>query len=288
MSSSDDDSCGQAESNTNFYKMIRPLNSGTTSRVMLAVDIRNEQKVAIRVQPVPVEIDSDNEEFKIDPKAIKMQEQIQNEILIYQRFKKYPHKNIIPLIDILEDATNNEIWMVLEYCDGGDLMDKIEKEDKLTKEKSKKYFLQLLEGIEFIHSLGVCHRDLKPENLLFSGNELKIGDFGWASEIEYGTLFDEIAGTDNYAAPEVLSGDSYCGIKADIWSLGVILYCMLTGCFAFDDKDRGKLITKMKNEEMKFPLWIDDDGKDLILRILKANPKLRPTIEEIKKHQFFK
>ena len=74
-------------------------------------------------------------------------------------------------------------------------------------------------GVEFLHSLNICHRDLKPENILFLENDLlKIGDFGWAAEItNENCFFNEISGTDNYAAPEVLSAEYYCGIKCDIW-----------------------------------------------------------------------
>jgi serine/threonine protein kinase len=115
---------------------------------------------------------------------------------------------------------------------------------------------------------------------------LKICDFGSASFFKKNVFFNEIVGTENYIPPEVLKGKKYDGVKMDIWSLGVILYTMLTGCFAFDDEDRGKLIQKMEKMEIKFPNWIDLEARDLIEMILVVDPKKRPTIEEIRNHKF--
>jgi serine/threonine protein kinase len=145
MSSSDDHSSEDSETQ-NHYEFLKSLNTGITSKVMLALDISTNKHVAIKIQNVPLDLESSEEE---DLKNFKIQEQIQSEILIYKQLSKFPHPNVICLLDVEEKSSTNEIWLIMEYCGGGDLMEKIEREDKISLETSKNYFLQLLDGSEF-------------------------------------------------------------------------------------------------------------------------------------------
>ena len=134
------------------------------------------------------------------------------------------HPNIVQLREVL--ASRSKIFIVLELVTGGELFDQIVKEGKFTEDKARYYFRQLVHGLEYCNSKGVCHRDLKPENLLLDGqNDLKISDFGLSALYTGGdeetasrtTLLHTTCGTPNYVAPEVLEDNGYDGRSADIW-----------------------------------------------------------------------
>jgi serine/threonine protein kinase len=140
---SEDESSETSESR---YELLKTLNTGITSKVMLALDNSTNKQVAIKIQIVPLDLKSESDDEEEDSKVVKIQEQIQSEILIYKQLSKFPHPNVICLLEVEEKSTTNEIWLIMEHCGGGDLMEKIEKEDKLSLKTSKNYFLQLLDG----------------------------------------------------------------------------------------------------------------------------------------------
>eukprot|EP01035_Chromulina_nebulosa_P017179 gene17179-22695_t len=133
---------------------------------------------------------------------------------------------------------------------------------RLNEEQAKFYFNQLVEGVEYCHNLGVCHRDLKPENLLLDehGN-LKISDFGLSS------LYV-----------------GYDGKKADVWSIGVILYVLLAGFLPFDESTITNLFNKIKLAEFTYPSWISNEAKEVIDRMLVADPKKRISLAQLRDH----
>nr|CAD1831512.1 unnamed protein product [Ananas comosus var. bracteatus] len=120
---------------------------------------------------------------------------------------------------------------------------------KLSEADSRRYFQQLIDGVDFCHTKGVYHRDLKPENLLLdSQGNLKISDFGLSALPDQGvSLLRTTCGTTNYVAPEVLSHKGYNGAIADIWSCGVILYVLLAGYLPFDEVDLTTLYSKVSD-----------------------------------------
>eukprot|EP00604_Paraphysomonas_vestita_P002240 CAMPEP_0174819346 /NCGR_PEP_ID=MMETSP1107-20130205/2518_1 /TAXON_ID=36770 /ORGANISM="Paraphysomonas vestita, Strain GFlagA" /LENGTH=423 /DNA_ID=CAMNT_0016032649 /DNA_START=273 /DNA_END=1544 /DNA_ORIENTATION=- len=156
------------------------------------------------------------------------------------------------------------------------------------------YFRQLVEGVSYCHGLGVCHRDLKPENLLLDeqGN-LKISDFGLsalyvgdadgdgASRTE---LLHTTCGTPNYVAPEVLADKGYEGKKADVWSIGVILYVLLAGFLPFDESTIVALFAKIQAADFTYPSWFSPEVRSLLDSILVADPKQRVTLTEVNNH----
>ncbi|XP_072990577.1 CBL-interacting protein kinase 8-like isoform X2 [Typha latifolia] len=161
---------------------------------------------------------------------------------------------------------------------------------KLSEADSRRYFQQLIDGVDFCHSKGVYHRDLKPENLLLdSQGNLKISDFGLSALPDQGvSLLRTTCGTPNYVAPEVLSHKGYNGAIADIWSCGVILYVLLAGYLPFDEVDLTTLYSKIDKAEFSCPSWFSVGAKSLIHRILDPNPECRIRIEEIRNDEWFK
>lgn len=196
----------------------------------------------------------------LDKEKIQQQnmgQQIKKEISI---MKVVRHPNIVQLREVL--ASKSKIFIVLELVTGGELFDQIVKEGKFTEDKARYYFRQLVHGLEYCNSKGVCHRDLKPENLLLDGNnDLKISDFGLSALYTGGdeetasrtTLLHTTCGTPNYVAPEVLEDNGYDGRSADIWSCGVILYVLLAGFLPFDEQTMPQLFEKIQSASYQFP-----------------------------------
>ncbi|XP_035821539.1 CBL-interacting protein kinase 8 isoform X4 [Zea mays] len=146
---------------------------------------------------------------------------------------------------------------------------------RLSEADARRYFQQLIDGVDFCHKKGVYHRDLKPENLLLdSQGNLKISDFGLSAWPAQGSfLLRTTCGTPNYVAPEVLSHKGYNGALADTWSCGVILYVLLAGYLPFDEVDLTTLYGKIESAEYSFPAWFSGGAKSLIRRILDPNPE---------------
>lgn len=219
--------------------------------------------------------------------------QIKKEISI---MKMISHHHVVSVKDVF--ATSAKIFIVLEFVGGGELFDKIANEGKLPEEKARFYFKQLVEGLEHCHSNGICHRDLKPENLLLdTDGNLKISDFGF-STLNIGDadgdggqraeLLHTTCGTPNYVAPEVLGKDGYDGKKADVWSIGVILYVLLAGYLPFDENTMAALFSKIKSADYEFPDWFSPEARDLIATILVPDPVKRPRITDLRSHPWMR
>merc|ERR1711871_658944 len=141
-------------------------------------------------------------------------------------------------------------------------------------------FRQLLEGLHYLHSKGVCHRDLKLENLLLDKSMvLKIADFGVARVMQKTSsnqTMSTFCGTEDYMAPEVLKGSSYDGFSADIWSCGVILYSILEGCFPFEN------IEQICHGDFDFTMpGLSEEAKSVVRSMLVIDPAARPSLDSL-------
>ncbi|XP_061359362.1 CBL-interacting serine/threonine-protein kinase 8-like isoform X2 [Gastrolobium bilobum] len=186
-------------------------------------------------------------------------------------------------------ASRTKIYIILEFITGGELFDKIVHHGRLSEAESRRYFQQLIDGVDYCHSKGVYHRDLKPENLLLdSQGNIKISDFGLSAFPEQGvSMLRTTCGTPNYVAPEVLSHKGYNGALADVWSCGVILYVLMAGYLPFDELDLTTLYKKIEKAEFSCPPWFHVGAKSLIHRILDPNPEHRITIQQIRNDEWF-
>ncbi len=211
-----------------------------------------------------------------------LEEKVKREI----KFSKYfRHPNIIRLYEVLE--TNSEIILIMEYAQGGELYDIVRK-GTLNENDARKIFQQIIFGLEYLHTHQVAHRDLKPENILLDeDNNVKIADFGLSNIMRDGIFLYSSCGSPNYAAPELINGKFYNGASIDIWSCGVILYALLTGQLPFNEERIPKLYQMIRECKYSFPPNVPDQAKDLIFRMLQADPMNRITISEIKQHRWF-
>ncbi|KAH1245107.1 CBL-interacting serine/threonine-protein kinase 8 [Glycine soja] len=242
------------------YEIGRTIGEGTFAKVKFAQNTETGESVAMKV---------------LDRSTIikhKMVDQIKREISI---MKLVRHPYVL--------ASRTKIYIILEFITGGELFDKIIHHGRLSEADSRRYFQQLIDGVDYCHSKGVYHRDLKPENLLLNSlGNIKISDFGLSAFPEQGvSILRTTCGTPNYVAPEVLSHKGYNGAVADVWSCGVILFVLLAGYLPFDELD---LTTLYK---FSCPSWFPVGAKMLIHRILDPNPETRITIEQIRNDEWF-
>ena len=254
------------------YVIGRTIGQGTFGKVKLGTHVPTGEKVAIKI----LEKDKIKEPADV--------ERVSREIKILKMMR---HSNVVQLYEIIE--THKDLYLIMEYASGGELFDYIVSKGKLQEKQACKFFQQLIAGVEFIHSMNVVHRDLKPENLLLDvNNEVKIVDFGLSNSYLPGCTLKTACGSPCYAAPEMIAGKSYHGLGADIWSSGIIMFAMICGYLPFEDQNTSKLYQKILNGDYKIPKWVSDEARDLLKKILNTNPRDRYTIEDIRKHPWFK
>ncbi|XP_040821340.1 serine/threonine-protein kinase DCLK3 [Ochotona curzoniae] len=224
----------------------------------------------------------------IDKSRLKGKEDmVDSEIAIVRSLS---HPNIVKLHEVYE--TEKEVYLILEYVQGGDLFDAIIESVKFPESVAALMIKDLSRALVHMHGKGIVHRDLKPENLLVQRNEdksttLKLADFGLAKHVVR-PLFT-VCGTPTYVAPEILSEKGY-GLEVDMWAAGVILYILLCGFppFRSPERDQEELfnIIQLGHFEFLAPYWdsISDAAKDLVSRLLVVDPKKRYTAHQVLQH----
>ncbi|KAH7922538.1 Pkinase-domain-containing protein [Leucogyrophana mollusca] len=196
------------------------------------------------------------------------------------------HPHVTQMYEVI--ATESSIWIVTELCCGGELFDYLAEKGRLTEEETKIIFGQLCLAVAYLHEKGIVHRDLKLENVLLDERcRVKLGDFGFTREYERGVYMETFCGTTGYASPEMLQGKRYLGPEVDVWSMGVILYCLLTGTLPFDDDDEAIMREKVIKGEYEDPEWLSTDARDLIRNILEIDTTKRFTIPQILSSAWF-
>ncbi|KAL0455694.1 UNVERIFIED_CONTAM: Calcium and calcium/calmodulin-dependent serine/threonine-protein kinase [Sesamum latifolium] len=214
-----------------------------------------------------------------------------NELLVMRRIVEdvSPHLNVIHLYDVCED--NGGVHLVLELCSGGELFDRIVAQERYNEAGAAAVVRQIAGGLAALHRAGVVHRDLKPENCLFLSKDedspLKIMDFGLSSVEDFTDPVVGLFGSIDYVSPEALSRDKISP-KSDIWSLGVILYILLSGYPPFSAQSNRQKQQMILNGQFSFyeKTWknISSSVKQLITSLLKVDPDLRPSADEILRH----
>jgi serine/threonine-protein kinase Chk2 len=266
---------------TKNYLIDKIIGTGNFSTVRLAIDKNSGEKKAIKI---------------IDKKKYwnKNMEQLEREIEIVKQIK---HENIISVFDIY--STQKFLYIVLEFANGGELFEHIIEQGSYSESEARLLFIQILKGVSYLHKHGIVHRDLKPENILLEiedGIKVKISDFGLAKIVGEREMMTTLCGTPLYVAPEIIRGtfdsqykEKGYGKEVDVWSLGVILYVLLSGVPPFDEEKKPiPLYEQIQNGLYEFPLdfWSDisQQAIDLIKKFLTVDPKKRICIEEAFQH----
>ncbi|KAJ8305967.1 hypothetical protein KUTeg_016512 [Tegillarca granosa] len=254
------------------YILGETLGTGTFGKVKIAVHQRTNHKVAVKIL--------NRQKIKSLDVVGKIRREIQN-------LKLFRHPHVIKLYEVM--STPTDIFMVMEYVPGGELFDYIVKHGKLKEPEARRFFQQIISGVDYCHRHMVVHRDLKPENLLLDANlNVKIADFGLSNMMHDGEFLRTSCGSPNYAAPEVISGKLYAGPEVDIWSCGVILYALLCGTLPFDDEHVPTLFRKIKSGIFAIPDYLNKEVVGLLCLMLQVDPLKRSSIKDIREHDWFK
>jgi SNF related kinase len=211
-----------------LYDLEETIGQGHFAVVKLARHIFTGEKVAIKV---------------IDKTRL---DTISREHLFQEVrcMKLVQHPNVVRLYEVID--TDKKLYLILELGDGGDMYDYIMKHTNgLSESKARDYFKQIVRAIKYCHDLHVVHRDLKPENVVFfeRTGEVKLTDFGFSNVFVPGKKLNTSCGSLAYSAPEILLGDSYDAPAVDVWSLGVILFMLVTGRAPFQEANDSETLT---------------------------------------------
>ena len=209
--------------------------------------------------------------------------QFEAEIRINQQLY---HPSIAQIVDLLKN--DKYYFIIMEFCNNGELFNFIVERQGLKEERAASFLYQILSGLQFVHNQSIAHRDLKPENLLLDHEfKIKISDFGLSKFVDRKGLCSTPCGSPCYASPECLSGQKYDGRKSDLWSVGVILYAMVTGRLPWTKRNQKQLFEQIKRGEYKIPQGISQSCQNLISGFMTVDPKQRLTIKQALKSDFF-
>ncbi|KAH9503504.1 Serine/threonine-protein kinase H1 [Bulinus truncatus] len=229
------------------------------------------------------------------PYAIKMIDRVQGkevfeaELNVLRRVK---HMYIIQLVEVFEFEASEKVYMVMELATGGELFDRIIAKGSFTERDATRVLTMVLEGVKYLHGLGITHRDLKPENLLYyhpgHDSKIMITDFGLSAMVKGpDNLMRTTCGTPEYIAPEILARKPYTS-QVDLWAIGVITYILLSGTMPFDDENRTRLYRMIIKAKYSYAgeHWKDVSAlaKDFIDKTLVLDPNERMTASQASKH----
>lgn len=250
-----------------LYDLERVLGKGNFALVRLGIHKLTKTKVAVKI------VDKND----LDAENLK---KIGREIEI---MRKMSHPHIIQLYQVME--TESMIYIVTEYAANGEIFDHLVQNGRMAEEEACHVFAQILAAVRYCHLSGVVHRDLKAENLLLdSDNRIKLADFGFSNYYRPDCLLGTWCGSPPYAAPELFEGKRYVGPKADIWSLGVVLYVLVSGSLPFDGATLQDLRSRVVGCQYRVPFFLSSECEQLLKGLLVIDPERRLSLEQIAKH----
>ncbi|KAF5902541.1 death-associated protein kinase 2 isoform X1, partial [Clarias magur] len=218
-------------------------------------------------------------------------EEIEREVNILQHLQ---HPNIISLHDVYENRT--DVVLILELVSGGELFDFLAQKESLSEEEATEFLKQILDGVHYLHARKIAHFDLKPENIMLLDKNvplprIKLIDFGLAHKIEDGVEFKDIFGTPEFVAPEIVNYEPL-GLPADMWSIGVITYILLSGASPFLGESKQETLANISAVSYEFDEEFfsstSELAKSFIRQLLTKDTRKRLTIEGALNHPWIK
>ncbi|MBZ3885637.1 Sperm motility kinase 2A [Sciurus carolinensis] len=250
---------------TDHYEFVRAIGHGSYGQVALARHRPTGAEVAVKV----LELVPENIQVLSEPSVLMSLE----------------HPGVAQLFQVI--GTEKHIYMVMEHAGGGDLLMRVAR--GMQEEEARRVFRQVVCAVGYCHDRGIVHRDLKPENIVLDARgRIKLIDFGAATRFRAGQKVRRFWGTVPYLAPETILQEEYEGPPVDVWSLGVILYFMLTHTLPFMAPSSRKILKLIVLARYDIPLSVPVKAGRLIRRMLTVQPKKRPTVKQIFQHPWLK
>ncbi|XP_058269147.1 MAP/microtubule affinity-regulating kinase 4 isoform X2 [Hemibagrus wyckioides] len=251
------------------YRLLKTIGKGNFAKVKLARHILTGREVAIKI------IDK----TQLNPTSLQ---KLFREVRI---MKSLNHPNIVQLFEVIE--TEKTLYLIMEYASGGEVFDYLVAHGRMKEKEARSKFRQIVSAVHYCHQKKIVHRDLKAENLLLDADSnIKIADFGFSNEFTLGSKLDTFCGSPPYAAPELFQGKKYDGPEVDIWSLGVILYTLVSGSLPFDGQNLKELRERVLSGKYRVPFYMSTDCESILRRFLVLNPAKRCTLEQIMKDKW--
>ncbi|XP_018024572.1 serine/threonine-protein kinase MARK2 isoform X2 [Hyalella azteca] len=251
------------------YRLLKTIGKGNFAKVKLAKHIPTGKEVAIKI------IDK----TQLNPGSLQ---KLFREVRI---MKMLDHPNIVKLFQVIE--TEKTLYLVMEYASGGEVFDYLVFHGRMKEKEARAKFRQIVSSVQYCHQKKIIHRDLKAENLLLDSEMvIKIADFGFSNEFSPGNKLDTFCGSPPYAAPELFQGKKYDGPEVDVWSLGVILYTLVSGSLPFDGSNLKELRERVLRGKYRIPFYMSTDCENLLKKFLVLNPARRATLETIMKDRW--
>ncbi|XP_012549776.1 serine/threonine-protein kinase par-1 isoform X1 [Bombyx mori] len=251
------------------YELEKTIGTGNFAVVKLATHVITKSKVAIKI------IDKS----RLDEDNLK---KTFREIAIMKRLS---HPHIVRLYQVMEST--HTIYLVTEYAPNGEIFDHLVSRGRMTESEAARAFSQMVAAVGYCHANGVVHRDLKAENLLLDKNmNIKLADFGFSNEYRTGGALSTWCGSPPYAAPELFEGRQYDGPKADIWSLGVVLYVLVCGALPFDGNTLHELRNVVLSGKFRIPYFMSQECENLIRHMLVVEPEKRLSLRGVARHRW--
>uniref|UniRef100_A0A8C9YLB4 non-specific serine/threonine protein kinase n=1 Tax=Sander lucioperca TaxID=283035 RepID=A0A8C9YLB4_SANLU len=241
------------------YRLLKTIGKGNFAKVKLARHILTGREVAIKI------IDK----TQLNPNSLQ----------------KVIYPPSLSLFEVIE--TERTLYLVMEYASGGEVFDYLVAHGRMKEKEARAKFRQIVSAVQYCHQKHIVHRDLKAENLLLDADmNIKIADFGFSNEFTMGNKLDTFCGSPPYAAPELFQGKKYDGPEVDVWSLGVILYTLVSGSLPFDGQNLKELRERVLRGKYRIPFYMSTDCENLLKRFLVLNPAKRGTLEQIMKDRW--
>ncbi|KAM4874042.1 sperm motility kinase 4A-like [Thomomys bottae] len=248
------------------YRVLRTLREGGFARVQLAEHLLTDTLVAVKAL--------DKRESPFFATELELLGSVE-------------HPNIVRLYEVVD--TEERVYLVMEYLDGGDLVDHLQKVDRLEEAAARPLFGQILRAVQYCHDHGIVHRDLKAENVLLDGKgAAKLCDFGLSARFSPGEQLTRECGTLAYWAPELFKQEGYQGPKVDVWSLGVLLYYMVMGHLPYDGRSWVVLRRQVLEGRFKLRTRFSPELKGILAYLMTADPKKRPSVWQVMHHPWLR
>uniref|UniRef100_A0A8C2WZ03 non-specific serine/threonine protein kinase n=1 Tax=Cyclopterus lumpus TaxID=8103 RepID=A0A8C2WZ03_CYCLU len=236
------------------YRLLKTIGKGNFAKVKLAKHTLTGREVAIKI------IDK----TQLNPTSLQ---------------------KVLKLFEVIE--TEKTLYLVMEYASGGEVFDYLVAHGRMKEKEARAKFRQIVSAVEYCHQKRIVHRDLKAENLLLDADmNIKIADFGFSNEFTLGSKLDTFCGSPPYAAPELFQGKKYDGPEVDVWSLGVILYTLVSGSLPFDGQNLKELRERVLRGKYRIPFYMSTDCENLLKKLLVLNPGKRGSLQQIMKDRW--